>query len=195
MRCSLAALVAIAGCGDVSAPTMTVQAEATKVVRLESGVVDAPKSATVRWDVESAPAGSHPEAPVDDVIGFFTPDRRGEYVLAGWLEDGLSSQLIVVYEVVASGKPPVAKLHAPSTAQVGATVTADGTGSVSDEGLALTYHWRLVARPEASAAALASPDAATTTFAADVAGVYTIELDVSDGELDADPVRAAISAQ
>jgi hypothetical protein len=196
VRCSAIAIAAVlAGCGDVSAPTMVVEAQATEVVRLESGVTGAPKSATVQWDLESTPAGSHAETPVDDVVGFFTPDLRGDYVLAGWLEDGLSSQLVVVYEVEAAGKAPVAKIAAPAIVAVGATVTADGTASASDEGLPLAFHWRLAVRPEGSTAELASSAAATTAFVPDLAGDYAVELSVSDGELAGEPKRAAITAR
>lgn len=78
---------------------------------------------------------------------------------------------------------------------VGDLVKLDGGASSDGNGDVLTYKWRLVSWPVASVAALASNNKVQSTFTADVAGVYTVELVVNDGKIDGLPENINILAE
>lgn len=65
-----------------------------------------------------------------------------------------------------------------------ATVALDGSGSSDPDGDTLSYSWTLTSRPDDSEATLSGADTATPSFIADLAGNYTAELTVSDGDLE-----------
>lgn len=78
--------------------------------------------------------------------------------------------------------PPVAQLKASAlTAQVGDTLTLDGSGSSSPRDAALAYNWQLALKPATSAAALSHTDTSSTAFVADIPGEYRAQLVVHDG--------------
>jgi hypothetical protein len=59
----------------------------------------------------------------------------------------------------------------------------DGTASRDPNNTSLTYSWRIVTQPSGSTPVLSNATTATPTFRADVPGVYTLALTVSDGSL------------
>lgn len=67
-------------------------------------------------------------------------------------------------------------------ANIGDSVTLDGTDSFDAEGLELTYLWSLVEAPPQSSAYVELPNNASTTFTPDRVGAYKLEFVVSDGE-------------
>ncbi len=109
---------------------------------------------------------------------------------------GSSSQ----FGVFAAALPPLnaaptANAGSDQSVQVGATVNLTGTGTDPD-GDPLTFSWSFQSRPAGSAAALANPNAAHTTFTADIAGNYDLRLTVNDGQghTATDDVRVTASA-
>lgn len=77
---------------------------------------------------------------------------------------------------------PVARPGANRTVATGSTVALDGRTSSDPEGTTLTFAWTL-AVPSGSGAALTGANTSQPSFVADVAGVYTATLTVSDGSL------------
>jgi hypothetical protein len=78
---------------------------------------------------------------------------------------------------------PVANAGADqSDVVVGSPIQLDGSASSDPEGTPLTFNWIITQAPGGSTAALVNPTTATPTFTPDVAGSYTIQLEVSDGE-------------
>jgi uncharacterized repeat protein (TIGR01451 family) len=75
---------------------------------------------------------------------------------------------------------PVASAGADQQVAVGATVELNGSASSSARGDALSYQWTLASVPPGSRAVLANPTAVRPTFVADLAGLYDIELVVTD---------------
>jgi hypothetical protein len=58
-----------------------------------------------------------------------------------------------------------------------------------------TFQWRLAVRPESSAAEIADTSSSSMMVVPDVAGAYSIELRVSDGELWSQPAMLAMTAR
>ncbi len=76
---------------------------------------------------------------------------------------------------------PAAPLATSMTAPIGSTVVLDGSASSDPDGdLPLTYSWTLSTRPEGSAAQLGSATAASTQVTLDIAGLYSLQLVVTD---------------
>ncbi len=65
------------------------------------------------------------------------------------------------------------------------TVTLDGSGSNDPDGDTLQFTWSFVQRPAGSSATLSNATASVAGFMPDQAGMYRIELAVSDGQLNA----------
>jgi len=78
---------------------------------------------------------------------------------------------------------PVADAGLNDVVPLGSTVRLDGTHSYDLNGLALTYQWSLSSVPTGSNAVLSNSTAAFTTFVADLAGEYVVQLSVSNGSL------------
>lgn len=77
---------------------------------------------------------------------------------------------------------PVANAGADQTLFVGSTVALSGEASSDADGDTLGYSWSLSTLPDGSVATLSSDTDSTTSFSADVAGVYVVTLMVNDDE-------------
>lgn len=83
---------------------------------------------------------------------------------------------------------PVADGGGSFDALVGDTIVLDGSGSYDDDGDELTFVWTVNAAPDGSSLTngnLLNADTDTTSFVADVSGIYRLELTVSDGRAQA----------
>ena len=189
--------VALAGCTVDDAPLIDVDGRA--MMEMTFGpVLQEPltsEQATYRWDLVRAPEESEAEAPAGAGLATFVPDLRGIYVVERWLSYGLADRLTHRFVLHVEGAPPSAIVQGPTQVAVGGTVAVDASASASLEGRALTYRWRLAERPRDSTASLATPQEATTTFSADLAGVYAIELATFDGELWSERAQLAVEAR
>ncbi len=79
---------------------------------------------------------------------------------------------------------PESQAGADQSAEVGSTVTLDGSASLDLNGQALSYRWRLVSAPIGSTAALSDITAVRPSFVADLLGAYSFSLVVNDGFVD-----------
>lgn len=77
---------------------------------------------------------------------------------------------------------------------IGDTVALDGTTSSDPDGDALSYYWQLTQAPTGSITGLAAQDTPTTSFVADVQGLYVVTLRVNDGKLPSDVASVGIYA-
>lgn len=145
-----------------------------------------------RWTLAQTPAGS---ALIQDDVGnattpepSFTPDLAGLYeqalvVTDGDLESNPDSILISAYD---ADLPPQADAGPDRNALVGDQAVLDGSGSYDPDAAPqpLTYRWTFANLPPGSAlddAAISNAASAVASFLPDVAGTYSLDLEVSDG--------------
>lgn len=76
--------------------------------------------------------------------------------------------------------PPTADAGADQEVTLGETAQLNGTGTDAD-GDALTYAWSITSAPSGSTAAIMNASSASAQLTPDVAGDYTLTLQVSDG--------------
>ena len=79
-------------------------------------------------------------------------------------------------------------------AQVGATVTLNGSGSSSGWNLIVSWQWSFISRPVGSTATLRPTLLASATFVPDVAGPYQVMLRVTDQAGNSSTTTVAINA-
>jgi hypothetical protein len=124
----------------------------------------------------------------------FTPDVKGVYTASLVVDDGkiksvASSVLVIVSEVNA---PPVANAGPDQNVVLGSVVTLDGRDSTdANSADQLTFVWAL-STPDGSSQTLTG---VKPTFTANLTGVYTASLTVSDGAVSSaiDTVRVQVS--
>jgi uncharacterized protein (TIGR03437 family) len=145
---------------------------------------------TYAWTVVSAPGGSvltsagllNASTPQPD----FLPDVNGAYTLQLMVNNGSvnSAPSLVRITAYTGVIPPNANAGAAANALKGSPVELNGAASndPSQTGLALTYSWTVESAPAGSAlgGAQIGGNTATPSFTPDVAGAFTIGLQVSD---------------
>lgn len=112
----------------------------------------------------------------------FYADRAGVYVVEIAVSDAESVATDEVQIVVeAPNEGPVANAGPDQTVAVGGRVTLNGSSSYDPDGDPLDFTWTLVSVPGGSSAVLDAPNSALPGFTADVAGLYVIDVEVTDG--------------
>ena len=89
---------------------------------------------------------------------------------------------------------PVANAGSDQDVTTGDIVSLDGSQSSDADNDTLTYSWTNLSLPTNSSAELSDTNAVTPTFTADVEGVYSFELTVSDSKLTSTPDTITITA-
>lgn len=83
-----------------------------------------------------------------------------------------------------ANEPPEADAGFDQHVDVGETVSLDASASSDPDGDPLDYEWALLSAPSGSNALILSDTSEFATLQPDLAGVYEIELTVSDGDLE-----------
>src|SRR5688572_7748428 len=152
-----------------------------------------------QWTLTSKPSGSTAllTSP-NSARPTFTPDVAGAYIVTLVVHaNGVTSQPDTVSITCSTGNiAPRANAGPDRSAAPGGSITLDGTASRDPNNTAVTYSWRIVTQPSGSTPVLSNATTASPTFRADVPGVYTIALTVSDGSLTsaADQVNITVAA-
>jgi hypothetical protein len=143
-------------------------------------------SPAYEWMLESKPDGSNAslsDSNADQVS--ISPDIAGSYKISLVAKDGSleSDRVEATIEAFKDNVPPEAKLTPEeATVKVGDKVEIDGSTSTDADGDTLTFAWSFRFRPDGSNATLADADKNKASFTPDKAGLYTVELRVSDGK-------------
>jgi len=184
----------------VAGPAQNVLVGAT--VELDgSGSLDADGDLlSYSWSITSKPAGStaqlsYIDGVADDPAPTFVADVPGVYVIGLVVGDGkaYSTQASVTVTAALGNVAPVASAGDDVSTVVGTAVALSGALSSDANGNALTYSWTLVSRP-AGSVAVPVPSNVTATLTPDVAGIYVVELVVSDGTLSSAPDTVVVTA-
>ncbi len=157
------------------------------------------------WFFASKPSSSNASLNnIDTVSPNFTPDVEGAYVISLRVSDGTersdnnttrTSDIDNVLVIVTNGdNAPVANAGINQNVVAGSKVTANGFSSYDADGNVLNYTWTLLALPDGSTASLVDADKVRSTFTADVAGEYVVQLVVNDGSNDSVADTATIIA-
>jgi hypothetical protein len=181
----------IADCGD------NLTADANERVDFDGSNSRDPEGAELEysWALSSVPDCSALQPGTESmyngatVTGSLVPDCEGVFVVSLVVSDGEQwSEADYCSVTVDSGdEAPVADAGASATlsACTPDTYELNGWGSYDPEGAELTYQWTVVAVPSGSSASdddFSDATAADTTFTWDVAGTYTFQLQVFDGQ-------------
>jgi uncharacterized delta-60 repeat protein len=200
----------LAGCsggdsgGGAAGPVPTADAWADETVAvgipviLDGSASEGPAGAPVsyQWTLTSKPSGSTASLrSPNSARATFTPDVAGAYTATLVVQaNGVVSPPDTVSITCSTGNiAPRANAGADRSAAPGGAITLDGTASRDPNNTALTYSWRIVTQPSGSAPVLSNATTATPTFRADVPGVYTVALTVSDGSLTSAADQASIT--
>jgi hypothetical protein len=184
---------------------MNQSARVGAVVTLDgSGSLDADgHPLAFEWSLVSAPAGVKVafDAPSTVINPAFRVIAPGAYVFQLVVSDGIMTSAPDIVTVSTADAAPVAKVgqsrtdgdstNGPPVADAGAnqsvfagaTVALDAQASSDPDDDVLSFEWALLSTPVGSRAALSTPDGMLSSFAADVAGSYTIQLTATDGRL------------
>jgi hypothetical protein len=128
----------------------------------------------------------------------FVADVAGEYVMELNVEDGKGGNAraqIKVTVAAAANRAPQANAGIDQSVKVGATVTLDASKSSDPDNDALKFSWTFVSRPNNSQAKIADPTVAQTSFVADVAGAYLMEVTVDDSKGGTAKAQVRVTAQ
>ena len=122
----------------------------------------------------------------------FVVDEPGAYVFSLTVRDPGGRSATDEVTVRSENRPPVADAGGDQAVELDTAVWLDGRGSQDPDGDAITYSWRLAARPEGSDAVLSALDRSRVWFSGDVAGSFVAELVVSDDHLDSEPAQVTV---
>ncbi|ADR21864.1 hypothetical protein MATR_05030 [Marivirga tractuosa] len=165
---------------------------------------------TFSWELTQSPTGS--SVSISDASSeqaSFVPDLEGEYTASLTVEDedgNTATDDVVIFVTVNNNEAPEAiitdensQLIAPendnNVINVGNTFQLSGANSSDPENDDLTYLWEVTSAPSGSTPTLANEETVTLEFTADVAGEYTIQLTVDDGQGNESTAQATIEAE
>ena len=146
-----------------------------------------------RWQFVSKPTGSVAGLSSRfDVKPSFTVDVAGDYVIELIVRDGLEQSDPDRVTVTVGNSAPLADAGPDLPANIGQTMTLDGSASSDLDGDTLRYRWSLLGKPEGSNAQLSNPFTENPQFYVDKQGDYIVQLVVNDGTVDSKPDLAVI---
>lgn len=142
-------------------------------------------SLSYAWKMEVSPPGSTATLANETMVNpSFFADRGGTYVISLIVNDDMSNSLPAYATVLVTDQNtvPIANAGADQEVNTNTLVSLSAMGSYDGDGDPMTYLWTMGSKPVGSSASLANSSALVTTFAADIAGVYTLSLIVNDGQ-------------
>ncbi len=125
----------------------------------------------------------------------FILDIPGTYRADLTVDDGSAKSEIDSVNISTNNTAPVANAGIDKSIQLGETITLDGSNSSDVDGDLLTYQWSITSFPESSAVEIINPTSVAPQFVADLAGIYTVQLIVSDGVTQGEPDLVTMSTE
>lgn len=148
------------------------------------------------WSLLNIPVGSAAILSDNNAVNpTFDVDVAGTYVAQLIVNDGTTDSAPDTVTISTDNTAPVADAGPNDSAQVGSTVTLDGSGSNDIDGDPLTYNWFAITIPAGSAATLSDTSAVMPTFLLDATGDYIFQLIVNDGITDSTADSVTISTE
>lgn len=150
---------------------------------------------TYRWAL-TAPVGSAVtlSSPTARDTSFVV-DRPGTYVVQLIVNDSSVDSAADTLVVSTVNSRPVAVAGTDVATIVGERIALDGGQSHDVDGDALAYSWSMLTQPQGSAAVLETRETPLTAFVPDVAGLYVLQLIVSDGSMSSEPSALRVLAE
>lgn len=149
---------------------------------------------TYAWSITSRPANSSSTlSSPNSVSTDFVVDEAGVYVVQLIVNDGQLSSVPNTLVLDTQNRPPQANAGADQSSVVNQVVSLSGAASSDPDGDSITYQWAITSAPNGSTATLINANTVSPTLTPDVAGDYTIELIVNDGDLDSSADTVLIS--
>jgi len=162
-------------------------------IELDGSQSSDPENQTLfyHWEIIVKPDGSQAELDNNlSVSPFFIVDVAGTYIIHLVVDDTVNKSLFatIPLNVIASNTAPFAIANDVSNLNgksyiAGDTLRLDGNGSYDPENKKLNYQWEITEKPPNSLTQLSSTNDFTTSFIADIPGVYIVHLYVDDGDL------------
>lgn len=152
-------------------------------------------SLTFLWSFTSRPEGSSAELSNAQAVNpTFTVDLPGDYVLQLIVNDGTLDSVPDTLTVTTDNSRPEACIEPMEPVYVGDAVSLVSC-STDSNGDQLDYQWSLLNAPAGSGASIADAAAEMASLTPDLAGSYVIQLIVSDGILESEPVTTVVTAE
>ena len=133
-------------------------------------------------------AANHTQTSVSDRIELLLSSVDTLDSLSGKVATGgrlnIQSALIADGGSTGENHAPIANAGENQTLEVGNNVVLDGSHSTDTDGDTLQYQWQFNSKPSGSSATLIDANTVHPYFTADVAGTYTLQLIVNDGQVD-----------
>jgi len=151
-------------------------------------------SVTYNWQLMSQPQSS--AAVLQNATTSqpsFVADKAGSYTIELIVNDGLADSNPDQVVIATENSRPLADAGPDQQAFVGDIVQLDGNNSSDADNDPLTYQWSFTVKPDGSGAALSDSSIVNPTFVPDLAGLYVLQLIVSDGKADSSPDTASIT--
>jgi RHS repeat-associated protein len=149
---------------------------------------------TYRWAlITVAPGSAAALVNPTKVNPTFVLDKAGIYIVQLIVNDGQSDSAPNTVVITTENSRPVADAGPNQGAQVGQTVTLDGTGSHDADNDALSFSWSLLTKPANSIATIIDADQPKASLACDLPGTFIAQLIVSDGQLDSPPATTTVT--
>ena len=183
----------------VAGPNQTVTVQQT--VHLDGSGSFAPNTLPgnlqYAWSFVSQPIGSTAVLNgANTITPSFVADVPGTFVVQLVVTDPATTLSSTASQVTISSvwSPPIANAGANQSVTTGSVVQLNGTGSSDPNGLPLAYRWSFTDKPGGSAATITPGTPGLASFIADVAGIYTVQLVVSDQVGSSEPSTVVITA-
>jgi hypothetical protein len=140
---------------------------------------------TWTWRLVDVPGGSTATITDDEsALAQIIPDVEGLYTVELVVSDGVDScatGIVISATVPDDNDPPICRISADSIVEAGEPASLDASGTSDPDGDELTYSWTVLSGPEGGSSSFLDASAVATSWTADTAGSYQIELVVSDG--------------